>query len=85
MEQLTWSSAENVSMSGAKLIQNLISATGLPLNDDTQAGMLSELQRLAKTSGKNTDNMTLDDLRDVLAEYLQEVLLSAQEEFSSDP
>jgi len=66
-------------MSGAKLLKTLVSATGLP-----KAGVEKELDRLLVSAGKSPENLTIDELRELLAEYLQEVLLSAKQEFSAE-
>ena len=58
------------------LLGQLSKATGLP-----QELVQKELERLIGKAGKN-QSVELDELRDILAEYLQEVLLQAQSEFS---
>ncbi len=66
-------------MRGTELLNELTNATGLP---DDLIG--NELTRLVLTAGKSTDNVTLDDLRDMLASYLQDVLLEAKDGFEGD-
>ena len=60
---------------GTKLISLMASNTGLP-----EHTMSKELSRLIDSAGLNSDVVSLEDLRRVLAEYAQEVLLSAKEE-----
>lgn len=52
-------------------------ATGLP--DDLVS---NELTRLLQKAGIEREAMTLDDLRQILAEYVQDVLLEAKDKFS---
>jgi hypothetical protein len=61
---------------GKELFHTVVSATGLP--EDPVA---NELGVLLKQNGKNPETMTLDDLREVMAEYLQTVLLEAKEQY----
>lgn len=61
-------------MRGMELLNELTTATGLP---DELIG--NELSRLVLNAGKTTDDVTLDDLRDMLAGYLQDVLLEARD------
>ncbi len=60
------------------LLGQLSKATGLP-----QEMVERELERLIGKSGKDS-SLQLDELREILAEYLQEVLLQAQAEFRTD-
>lgn len=53
-----------------KLTQTLISATGLP-----ETPVERELLSLLERNGKSPDTLTLDELREVMAEYLQIVFL----------
>jgi hypothetical protein len=62
---------------GEDLFSQVIDATGLP-----QDGVSQELNRLLNQAGVERSEMTLDDLRRILAEYVQDVLLSAHEEYS---
>lgn len=55
-----------------KVVQN----TGLP--EDL---ISDELSQLLKGAGINKSDVTLDELRDVISNYLQDVLLKAKEEF----
>lgn len=62
---------------GRSLLESLCKSTGLPYES-----IYTELEGLVKQSGLDIDKVTLDELREVLAEYLQEVLVSAQQKFS---
>ncbi|OFZ13793.1 MAG: hypothetical protein A2Z20_05995 [Bdellovibrionales bacterium RBG_16_40_8] len=64
-------------MTDSNILKKLILASGLP-HDIAQ----KEIERIASASGKNSDNLTLDELRELLANYLQDVLLKAKDEFS---
>lgn len=61
---------------GKDLFNTVVSATGLP--EDTIGG---ELHSLLNNNGKSVETMTLEDLREVMAEYLQNVLLEAKENY----
>ena len=65
---------------GEQLIESLTEATGLPKDLVTD-----ELQRLITSAGLNANDMTLEDLRQILADYVQDVLVAAHEEFSKSP
>lgn len=60
---------------GHKLFRTVTEATGLP-----QDAISNELTSLLKAAGFEPENMTIDDLRCVLAEYVQDILLAAKEE-----
>ena len=63
----------------ADLFDKVTGATGLP-ND-----LISrELEQLVTAAGADKSSLTLEDLRTILADYVQEVLLAAKEEHS-DP
>lgn len=62
---------------GDKLFRQVTEATGLPKEEIT-----NELAGLLTAAGFHPENMTLDDLRAVLAEYVQDILLAAKEELS---
>jgi hypothetical protein len=64
-------------MKGLELLHSIVAATGLP-----EDGVEKELASVLSAAGKNKEDITLDDLREVLASYLQEVLLSAKDELS---
>lgn len=62
---------------GDELFGKVTVATGLP------ADLVSEeLERLLGKAGIKREDLTLEDLRKILAEYVQDVLLAAKEEFS---
>jgi hypothetical protein len=62
---------------GERLLTDLAEATGLPSDLVTD-----ELGRLIQGAGLAKSDITLDDLRAILADYMQEILLSAKEEIS---
>ncbi len=71
-----WNAAKEGSVRGTALIHELSHATGLP---DDLIG--EELSRIISNSGKSTSEVTLDELREMLATYLQDVLVDAKESF----
>ena len=60
-----------------ELFRMVTDATGLP-HDAIRA----ELNRLLALAGIERERVTLEDLRKVLAEYVQDTLLAAKLEFS---
>lgn len=60
-------------MRGIELIDELAQASGLPTDLIGQ-----ELSRIVADSGKDTSDVTLDELREMLALYLQDVLVDAK-------
>ncbi len=64
---------------GTGLLRTLIEATGLP-----QAMVESELQRLLRARGLSEEAVTLDDIREILAAYLQESLVEAKHSLSQN-
>jgi hypothetical protein len=66
-------------MSGKDLLKEVVSATQLP-----QEPLARELAHLLDRAKCSLDNMTLEDLRQILADYAQEVLLEAHKKFSKD-
>ena len=66
-------------MQGKDLLKKLITASGLP-----ESSAHLELSRLIDAHGKPAHEITLDDLRELLADYLQEVLLESKKQFSQD-
>lgn len=64
---------------GKNLIDTVVSATGLP-EDPIQR----ELNSLLAQFGKDPEHVTLEDLREIMADYLQTVLLEAKEELSAE-
>lgn len=75
-----WDAAKEGSVRGTALINELSHATGLP---DDLIG--EELSRIISSAGKSTSDVTLDELREMLAAYLQDVLIEAKESFLEDP
>ena len=63
-------------MEGDSLISELANATGL-----TKVWVEDELKNLWKKKGLPFENVTLEILREVLADFMQDVLLGAQQEF----
>ena len=65
-------------MQGTSLITQIALATGLPQN------LISgELEQLISKRGQCSNDISLEDIRCILAEYLQEVLIKAKEELNS--
>lgn len=64
---------------GSDFLKSFVEATGLP--DDFAR---KELERLTIAAGKNIQTLNINDLRLILASYLQDVLLGAREEYSAD-
>ncbi len=62
---------------GKALLEMVILATGLP-----EGEIRRELQTLLIQNGKTAETLTTDDLREVMAEYLQDVILAAKEHHS---
>ena len=75
-----WDAAKEGSVRGTALINELSHATGLP---DDLIG--EELSRIIASAGRSTSDVTLDELREMLAAYLQDVLIEAKESFLEDP
>lgn len=63
-------------MAGQNLIENLALLTGLPYESVSR-----ELIRLVESHGKCPNQLSLEETRMILAEYLQDVLLSAKVEY----
>lgn len=59
---------------GTLLFETIIDETNLP-----DPVIRNEFTSLLEKHGKNPDTMTLEDLREVLASYLQEVFLEVKE------
>lgn len=66
-------------MDGIDFINNFIAATGLP-----SELVRKELSSLAELNGKKIEQLTLEDMRVLLVDYLQDALLSAHQEHSLD-
>ena len=64
---------------GAKLFDQVTGATGLP--QDLVAG---ELEQLLKAAGMERTELTIDELRNILAEYVQDVLVAAKESLAAE-
>ena len=62
-------------MEGDALISILVEATGLP-----KVWVETELRTLMGRRGFSAENMTLESMREILAEFMQEVLLAAKDE-----
>jgi hypothetical protein len=58
---------------GAQLLGELSEATGLPGELITE-----ELLGLIQRAGKDANSVTLDELRVILADYVQDILVSAK-------
>lgn len=63
-------------MNGKKLIELIAGATGLPIGP-----VQSHLSSILEGSGVNVENMTLEQVRAILADHMQDVLLEAKAEF----
>ena len=61
-----------------EMLKNLITATGI-----SEELISSELKQLTTRAGIDPKDLTIEDLRQILADYVQEVLLSAKAEFDS--
>lgn len=61
---------------GNTLLETLIFATGLPEGD-----IRRELQALMVQYGKTPETLTMDDLRQLMRDYVQDVLLEAKNRF----
>ncbi len=59
---------------GHSLLETLILATGLP-----EGEIRSELQNLMSKHGKTAETVTVADLREMMTEYLQDVLIAAKD------
>jgi hypothetical protein len=62
-------------MEGDALIEVLIEATGLP-----KAWVESELRALMEKRGLSATNLNMESMRELIGEFLQDVLLQAKEE-----
>lgn len=62
------------------LAQVVVEATGLP-----QDPVANELQKLMTAHGTNAEEMTIDQLREIMADYLNQVFLelASEEEIKS--
>lgn len=64
-------------MDGIELIRLIASATGLP-----KENIESTLTQLALEKGYNAENLTLEQVRKILADYLQDTLIQASKTYS---
>lgn len=65
---------------GEQLFGEVTAATGLPTDL-----IADELARLIEAAGVEKSEMTLEDLRRILAEYVQDVLVSVKDELGQAP
>lgn len=65
-------------MHGEKLLEEITEATGLPPHLIT-----NELQELIQKKGLSFENISLEDIRNILTEYLQRIILEAKQELQS--
>jgi hypothetical protein len=63
---------------GEKLVSQVSSATGLP-----HELIAEELDKLIHAAGIQRDSVTLEDLRRILSDYVQDILVQAQAAHSS--
>ncbi len=63
---------------GEQLLKEIVEATGLP-----QQELSSELAHMIIAAGQNPTTVTLEDLREILAEYAQDVLLAAKQSYKA--
>ncbi|MGZ3768417.1 MAG: hypothetical protein ACXVCP_01250 [Bdellovibrio sp.] len=63
---------------GASLSKTVIEETGLP-----KEIIEREFNAILAKFGKNPESLTMEELREVMAEYLQLVFLELQEEMSA--
>ncbi|MGZ3773738.1 MAG: hypothetical protein ACXVCY_06860 [Pseudobdellovibrionaceae bacterium] len=63
---------------GASLTKTVIEKTGLP-----PEMIEKEFNTILAKFGKNPESLTVEELREVMAEYLQLVFLELQEELSA--
>jgi hypothetical protein len=63
---------------GQELITSLAVATGLP-----QEMISKEIIQLIEKSGKKPEEVSLEDLRRIVADYLQDTLLALKESIES--
>ncbi|MBV2168078.1 MAG: hypothetical protein KUL82_05155 [Bdellovibrio sp.] len=63
---------------GETLAKTVIAATGLP-----QDPVEKEFNALLEKHGKTPETLTIEELREVMAEYLQMVFLELHEEMSA--
>lgn len=64
-------------MEGLSLLRVLIESTGLP-----PVSVELEMRRLIEKHGYSIDSLTLDQVREILADYLQQALIEAKADVS---
>ena len=62
---------------GNALLETLVLATGLPEGD-----VRRELQALMRKYGKTAETVTMDDLRQLMRDYVQDVLMEKKQRLS---
>ncbi len=70
--------ADCKSKKDSAVLKSLISATGI--SEDL---ISSEIKALSARAGVNPHELTIEDLRQILADYVQDVLLSAKEQLDA--
>jgi hypothetical protein len=65
-------------MDGTGLLRILIEATGLPKDS-----LEREMKRILDQRGLKEEDLTLEDLREVIAAYLQDALVEAKNSVST--
>lgn len=65
-------------MSGHELIEELVQAMGLPRESSR-----ARIKSLIESHGKSLDALTVEDLRLILGEFMQDVLLDLKQELSA--
>lgn len=66
-------------MEGLALLRVLIQSTGLPMD-----AVEREITRLLSARNLKAESLTLEDVREILAFYLQDVLLEAKTSLSAE-
>jgi hypothetical protein len=79
-EKLLNEDTSQISEDTSQIANEVIAATGLP-----KETISKELNSLLEAAGVDRSDLTLDDLRQVLAEYVQDVLVAAKEMYSETP
>lgn len=64
-------------MSGLELLTQLVESTGLP-----PEAVYREVDRLLEKYGVNREQISMETLRLILADYLQDVLLEAKQDIA---
>lgn len=66
-------------MEGLALLRVLIQSTGLPMD-----AVEREIKRLLDIRNLKAEDLTLDDVREILASYLQDVLTEAKTSLANE-